>query len=853
MHPIRSTHLTLRFASDFSPWWLLLLLPCVWLVAVWLLRRQFPDVQRSRSLGLSSLRLLLLAAVALLAFRPDIVLTETLTWLGRVIVLVDNSASMAVNDPSLPADEALLIARSLDASLEPRAEHDMAGKLLASIAVIDRFEPMSRDASRESDSFWKMAEAAEKAMSKPLEEAGVEDLIAEASPLFSGQRHPGSRAFDVVRQRLTEAALDLRRRRAKADVELLASDATAAGGLTVALADIRARTRIDIVRAMLKQSPTLLPEQFLEIRPLTGIGDPFAIGDGGTDIGGGLAGIFADSTEPSAGASASLSPVNGIVLVSDGRDTACPVRPAANVLSLLAQRKTPVLACVVGGTAEPTDVAVLDVGMPPIGVADVPLNVTVRVKVAASDSHSHVQVQLRGRDNQPAVLAEANVEPSSTLIQTVAMAFTPHTLDTPTLDDQPVRMWPLRMQRITIDAGTLPDEVVPTVNNQRDAVVAVVPEKLRVLLLDAVPRWETRFAINILRRLPFADVNAIVASTRPDGRLERDVRRGTWPADDATLSLYCVVILGDLPADTLTQGERNSLDRWVNHQGGTLVQLAAGVPIAVPAQEWQIRRTAVGCAHPLTRRVVAPLLESIDAPATAGSASSGASKDVVTPLLVALDPAGGPPVPLVSVSRDGRGKRATIATDQLWRVLNPRDLDAHTALYAELVTWAATAAEAKSCPQADTFVATDQEPISAVLPADSPADAVVEVVVDDAVVATAISRDGAAVLPAQKPGQVRLRLAGQQAMSEPIDIVADDPERTILARNDAWLATLATRTGGSLSSIADLPQLVGSVPPRSHVEHRETVWRPWNSGWTIVLLAGLLIVEWIWRKWEGLV
>ena len=131
-------------------------------------------------------------------------------------------------------------------------------------------------------------------------------------------------------------------------------------------------------------------------------------------------------------------------------------------------------------------------------------------------------------------------------------------------------------------AGTLPDEVVPTVNNQRDAVVAVVPEKLRVLLLDAVPRWETRFAINILRRLPFADVNAIVASTRPDGRLERDVRRGTWPADDATLSLYCVVILGDLPADTLTQGERNSLDRWVNHQGGTLVQLAAGVPIAVP-------------------------------------------------------------------------------------------------------------------------------------------------------------------------------------------------------------------------------------------------------------------------------
>jgi hypothetical protein len=195
----------------------------------------------------------------------------------------------------------------------------------------------------------------------------------------------------------------------------------------------------------------------------------------------------------------------------------------------------------------------------------------------------------------------------------------------------------------------------------------------------------------------------------------------------------------------------------------------------------------------------------------------------------------------------------TVATVELWRVLNPQDLDAHTSLYAELVTWAATARSAVDAPQADCFVATDREPISVVLPDAAAADATVEAVSGDAVVATVKARDGVAVVPPQKAGQMRLRIAGNEAMSAPVEIVADDAERNFLARNDAWLATLATRTGGAVGSLADLPRFIRSVPPKSHVERRETVWRPWNSGWTIALLGGLLILEWIWRKWEGLV
>ena len=115
------------------------------------------------------------------------------------------------------------------------------------------------------------------------------------------------------------------------------------------------------------------------------------------------------------------------------------------------------------------------------------------------------------------------------------------------------------------------------------------------------------------------------------------------------------------------------------------------------------------------------------------------------------------------------------------------------------------------------------------------------------------SRRGTVVVPAQRPGTVQLRLAGTSILSRPIEVVADDPELRLLGRNEEWLATLASRSGGSVASLADLPRLARSIPPKSHVERQERVWRPWNSGWTVALLAGLLILEWVWRKWEGLV
>jgi hypothetical protein len=841
MNPIRSTELSLRFAGEWSSAWLLVALPVVVAVAAWLLRGQFPDVRRPRALALACLRVALVALVAVLAFRPDLVLTETLTWPGRVIVVVDNSASMGVPDPLLPAAAALRLARTLDPQLAPRADHDRSEALVAVADVIAGFEPVSRDGDRDDDAFWKEAERAEEEAARLLDEAGRPDLLPGIAAVFGGRSHAGGRAFAAAGETVRAAAIVVREAGDRRDAEAVAEAAPAAAGLAAALVHVRARPRIDLVKAVLEMLPRTLPEQRLEVVPLVEAagGDDFALADGGTDMAGRLAGLVADPEQDATNAAppADRSPINAILVVGDGRDTVTPALPPPQLLARLAERKAPVIACGVGGPAEPTDLAVLSLGVPPIAVAGEPLPLTARIKTASAPATA--TMRLGPAAAGAAALAAAEFAVGAAPEATVRVSFTPTATDPPSPP-----------QRLAIEVTTVPGEVVPTANNRREFVLAVRPEPVRVLLLDAVPRWETRFAINTLGRLPFVELNAIVASTRPQGRLVRGVQRGTWPIDEATLALYSVAFLGRLPDEMLATAEREALDRWVREGGGTLVHLAPAGAGPVPPAEWQLFRTALGLAHPLTRGLPAPRLAEPDAP-TARLSEPAAGGE--TPLVVTLDPAGGPPVPLITVARDGAGKRVTIASDELWRVLNPRNLDAHTAVFAELVAWAALAPPATAAPEADRPQAVAGEPISVALPATAPAEAEVEVVRDGETVATLPARGGVAVVPPQPAGTLHLRLAGAAALSQPVEIVADDPELKLLARDDRWLATLAARSGGRLAALEDLPRLVRSVPPKSHVERQERVWRPWNSGGSIAVLAGLLILEWVWRKWEGLV
>lgn len=802
MQPLRTTELDLRFTGALPPALLLLLVPLLLALLWWLYRHQWRDIPFPRAVGLLILRACVGVLTLLLIFRPDLVYREVLTWPGRIVVLVDNSASMTVPDPAAPETEALYLARSLDPDLRPRQAHDRAAALVAAADELRRFEGFSRDTDRARDEFWAESERVQSRTTSLLEDAGRPDLPPVLAPLFSGERHPGGRAFADTLAPLLAAAQEERARQAAEDREALAADDAPR---RAAAAAVRSRPRLALARAAAARLPPQVNGQHLQPLPLLGNAtDAFAPAPGDTPLAARLQALLDDRQK---------FPLSGVVLVSDGRDTEHP-HPPAGLVEALAQRQVPVFTCAAGGRDEPPDVAILDVHAPPVAVKDTPFRITLRLK-SALPAPVDGRVELLAGDapllQQPVRLGE---RPEQTL----------------DLAPVPTALGRTRFTvRIRVDGVS---EVVPERNNRAEFMVHVRDDKVRVLLLDWLPRWETRFAVNILQRLEYVDLNALIVLTRPGARLARGVQKGNWPQDDATLALYDLVLLGDLPPDLLTDAERAALDRWVRERGGTVCQLQAA-----PANEdaAALRLTPLGAVHPLTRALRAP-----PAPEPPPDNHS---------LLLAGDAA----APLVTAAARDRGREAHLHSDRLWHRLNPTRLDGHAALYFELVNWALDGGSGEAVLALDFRAATSRQGVPVHLPTTA-AGAWVEACRGEEPVA-AVQAAGRLALFAPLPaGNYVFRLRDEAGTrSPPLDVVDEDPELRLLSRHEPWLDGLATGTGGTAGDLADLPRFVNAVPPKAHVERRETVWRLWDLPAVLGVLVLLLTAQWVWRKLEGLV
>jgi hypothetical protein len=208
--------------------------------------------------------------------------------------------------------------------------------------------------------------------------------------------------------------------------------------------------------------------------------------------------------------------------------------------------------------------------------------------------------------------------------------------------------------------------------------------------------------------------------------------------------------------------------------------------------------TPAGRFHPLTRRLAAPVGMGTNETVLLRERGTGA--------------------PLLTAEFTGAGKTARIATDELWRLLNPTQLAAHTELYVGLVSWAMQGARGG----ADLRAYTTAEPVQ-------------------------VWGDVRQVLTNLPPQD--LALPGAPA----VVIVADDPELKFLARDNGFLTSLAAATGGAAVDFSEFEKAVSQIKPKERVETLEKLWRLWSSGVVLALVALVLTVEWVWRKWVGLV
>ncbi|HEV7223988.1 MAG TPA: hypothetical protein VGN42_14865, partial [Pirellulales bacterium] len=295
--------------------------------------------------------------------------------------------------------------------------------------------------------------------------------------------------------------------------------------------------------------------------------------------------------------------IAGIVLFSDGENTAgrAPVEAARAAADVGA----PIFAVLTGSEAPLRDVAVVDLFAPDLVSVNDTVQVTATLEVQGYPEQA-VKVMLfenEGRGGKaPATLLDSkDVVLRNTEQQHVELSFKAQQAGARTLT---VRVQP---------TAELPEDLAD--NNSDSVAVRVSDDKLRVLYIEGLPRWDFRFLKNAMRRdhgLGGWGVRGrVVAGTaaggaaaapndgkpgpaakidkgtdEPDLVLETEVRRlpaaerNVLPATLDALARYHTVILGDVSPALADSGFVELLAEAVRERGVGLI-VAAG-PQSMP-------------------------------------------------------------------------------------------------------------------------------------------------------------------------------------------------------------------------------------------------------------------------------
>ena len=873
MDPQTKVEFAVNFAATWSAWWLLLAVPVVVALAGAFYLRQTREIARGHAMGLTILRVFIMVTALFLAFRPSLIRRVTSTYAARLLMVFDNSGSMNVPDPALPDRDALRVARkamNLPAGREAPMDILREDVLTAERWLI-RFEQFGRSADRTKDAFWNEASRVQSQVNEKLdriaeradalaggdsgtnriEQAAVRcrELKASLTPLFTGQDAPSAEFAAKMRAALSELAGLLGDAQSDADVKALAAgnvalkDAVAAARQTPRMKmayDWLQRQREPLIESTRGINLWMLPLSASEPVAFAKMeAKPPAVSERETDLTGVLLRCLTEENP---------FPLAGVVVFSDGRNLGeTPVEEVARAAAL---RSVPIYSAGIGGMDEPPDIAVRDVYYAPFAVVGKPLGVLTSIKAVLPAPES-VNLEL---------LAGATVLTNETL----------DIKDVTELQSRPVFAPAAEgLQRFTVRVGTAKGEVVPQQNNRRDLSIRVRQEPVRVLFLDWKPRWESRFFVNILRRLDYLDVNPIIGLAQPNAKIKRGVGLGMWPENLEALKLYDLVILGDIPSSpaVLTDSEWKQLADYVK-DGGSLVVLGTGktdpMPAAVAkellptearpaatlpsADTAPLLLTRAGRHHPVTRALQSSLA-TIDAPA------SDRRRDDTVVLLQAGDGR-----MLVSTRFVGKGKTLFVDTDRLWKRLNATALDAHSAMVMNMTDWAVEARKPEGKkPQPDLFRYSSRESVQVWVVSDGTTNQVVEARDGDRVVTAAAvpmhpkATLASAVFETLPPGDWIASLRGGESAPDPVRVVDQSRELSDLSQDETWLRALAESTGGTYAEFTEAGRMISQLQPRDRVEHRERVWPLWYSPWVLGTLIALLTIEWIWRKLAGLV
>ncbi|MBM4153812.1 MAG: hypothetical protein FJ221_02115 [Lentisphaerae bacterium] len=430
-------------------------------------------------------------------------------------------------------------------------------------------------------------------------------------------------------------------------------------------------------------------------------------------------------------------------------------------------------------------------------------------------------------------------------------------------------------------------------NDNASAVsVQVVDAQNRLLYLEDVPRWESKYLIRALRA--GGTVTPLAFVRGPDGRFLTYGGRGTMTLDLTAEQLagYKMIVLGDLDAATLRPERAEAIAKFVA-EGGNLVLLGGAkgwgdagletsplkklLPVerkaVAPVQEgtFPVTLTDEGRAHPVFKgegtvwEALPPVLTVFPgATVTRGG----------TVLANARTPAG--EEPLIAVQRYGQGKVAVLLTESMWRwALAPGEDSPYQRFWNQMLNWLSPEQEKLAAFEVDLFGNLSSlhlgegVDLSARVGGENGAAAAVtcEITAPDGRVlpfpmaaqaittATGKSSPGFGLkFTPEASGLHKARavavLEGRKVESGPFSffVRSVNAESTPRPANLDLLEKLAGSSGGRLIEPGEVGALVDGLQSEGREESRVSYRSMWNHGLTLGLLMGLLTFEWLVRR-----
>lgn len=269
---------------------------------------------------------------------------------------------------------------------------------------------------------------------------------------------------------------------------------------------------------------------------------------------------------------------------------------------------------------------------------------------------------------------------------------------------------------ITLEAAVSgPPGEVSKANNTVSHKIKILDEKINVLYVEGMPRWEYRYLRWVLLRDQRLDVRFLMTEGDPALASTSPRQLAKFPEDPAEIRKYDLVILGDVPAKYFNAAQLDRMEELVREGGGSLLMLAG--PVGAPASYTQ---TAIAKVLPVKFSsdpwrdvredrypVVTP--EGLESPCTSLLSPAEANAHVwsrVRPLsrLPALDGVkpgattlltlsgeieGTAAYPLVAWQRYGSGKAMFVGSEDLWRLRLEEGTTYHARFWGQTIQFLA--------------------------------------------------------------------------------------------------------------------------------------------------------------------